>query len=38
MKFLGSLSIVAFAAALPITAAQAFDDSKYPEFSGVTLH
>jgi hypothetical protein len=33
MSFLSSLGIVAFAAALPITAAQAFDDSKYPDFS-----
>jgi hypothetical protein len=35
MTFLRSLGIVAFAAALPITAAHAFDDSKYPDFSGV---
>jgi hypothetical protein len=27
--------VMAFAAALPITAAQAFDDTTYPDFSGV---
>ena len=35
MSFLSSVGIVALAAALPITAAQAFDDSKYPGFSGL---
>ena len=35
MRFLSYLGIVAFTAVLPITAARAFDDSKYPEFSGV---
>ena len=35
MRFLSCLGIVAFAAVLPISAARAFDDSKYPEFSGV---
>ena len=35
MRFLSCLGIVAFTAVLPITAARAFDDSKYPEFSGV---
>jgi hypothetical protein len=35
MSFLSSLGIVAFAAALSITAAHAFDDSNYPAFSGI---
>jgi len=35
MRFLSCLGIVAFTAVLPITAAGAFDDSKYPEFSGL---
>jgi hypothetical protein len=35
MKFRSSLGIIALAAALSITAALAFDDSKYPNFSGV---
>ena len=35
MRFLGYIGIVAFTAVLPVTAARAFDDSKYPEFSGV---
>ena len=35
MRFLSWLGIFACAAVLPITAARAFDDSKYPEFSGV---
>jgi hypothetical protein len=35
MSFLSSLGIVAFVAALPITAAQAFDVSKYPDFPGL---
>jgi hypothetical protein len=30
MSFLSSLGIVAFVAALPITAAQAFDDPDFP--------
>ena len=35
MRFLSDLGIVVFTTVLPITAARAFDDSKYPEFSGV---
>ena len=35
MRFLSYLGIVALTTVLPITAARAFDDSKYPEFSGV---
>ena len=35
MDFRHSLGIIALASALSITAARAFDDSKYPSFSGI---
>jgi hypothetical protein len=35
MNFRSSLGIVALATTVSITAALAFDDSKYPDFSGV---
>ena len=35
MDFRHSLGIIALASALSITAAHAFDDSKYPSFSGI---
>jgi hypothetical protein len=35
MGFRSLLGILALATALSITAARAFDDSKYPSFSGV---
>jgi hypothetical protein len=35
MDFRSSLGVISLTTALSITAAPAFDDSKYPDFSGV---